>query len=139
MEEIIVENAQLSVLGDLRTSSTSVTNALEDEVAAKLVAWKADQATLLARFDANHDGRIDPTEWEQARAAARTEVEQDRLRRPPQPSRNWLRKPSEGRPYLIAALSPEKLAAKDGRRAIAALGLTLVSLVAACYVLANLI
>jgi hypothetical protein len=40
---------------------------------------------------------------------------------------------------MIAALSPEKLAAKDGRRAIAALGLTLVSLVAACYVLANLI
>jgi hypothetical protein len=139
VEEIILENAQLSVLGDLRTSSTAITNALEDEVAAKLVEWKADQAALLARFDANHDGKIDPTEWEQARAAARTEVEQDRLRRPSEPPRNWLRKPSEGRPYLIAALSPEKLAAKDGRRAIAALALTLASLVAACYVLANLI
>jgi len=139
VEEIILENAQLSVLGDLRTGSTSVTHSLEDEVAAKLIEWKADQAALLARFDANHDGKIDPTEWEQARAAARVEVERERLTRPSEPARTFLRKPSEGRPYLIAALSPEKLAAKDGRRAIAALALTLVSLVAACYVLANLI
>jgi hypothetical protein len=138
VEEIITDNAQLSVLGDLRTSS-SVTNSLEDEVAAKLVEWKADQAALLTRFDANHDGKIDPKEWEQARGAARVEVEQERLRRPPEPPRNWLRKPTEGRPYLIAALSSEKLAAKDGRRAIAALALTLISLAAACYVLANLI
>jgi hypothetical protein len=139
VEEIIVDNAQLSVLGDLRTSSSSVTHALEDEVAAKLLEWKRDQAALLARFDANHDGKIDPAEWEQARAAARTEVESERLQRPPEPPRNWLGKPSEGRPYLIAALSPEKLAAKDGRRAMAALALTLISLVAACYVLADLI
>jgi hypothetical protein len=138
VEEIIVENAQLSVLGELRTTSSSVTHAIEDEVAAKLVKWKADQAALLARFDANHDGKIDPEEWEQARAAARVEVEQERLKRPPEPPRNWLGKPSEGRPYLIAALSPEKLAAKDGRRAIAALALTVISLAAACYVLAHL-
>lgn len=137
VEEIILENAQLSVLGELRTTSSSVTHALEDEVAAKLVKWKADQAALLARFDANHDGKIDPQEWEKARAAARVEVEQERLTRPPEPPRNWLGKPSEGRPYLIAALSPEKLAAKDGRRAMAALALTLISLVAACYLLAQ--
>jgi hypothetical protein len=135
VEEIILENAQLSVLGELRTTTSSLTHALEDEVAAKLVKWKADQAALLARFDANHDGKIDPDEWQQARAAARIEVEQERLKRPPEPSRNWLGKPSEGRPYLIAALSPEKLAAKDGRRAIAALALTLISLAAACYLL----
>jgi len=139
VEEIIVDNAQLSVLGDLRTSSSSVTHALEDEVAAKLIEWKADQAALLARFDANHDGKIDAKEWEQARASARTEVEGERLHRPPEPARHWLAKPSEGRPYLIAALSPEKLAAKDARRALAALALTLISLVAACYALADLL
>jgi hypothetical protein len=139
VEEIILDNAQLSVLGDLRTSSSSVSTRLEDEVAAKLVHWKADQAALLARFDANHDGKIDPAEWEQARAAAQVEVQQERLRRPVEPPRNWLGKPSEGRPYVIAALSAEKLAAKDGRRALASLALTLLSLVAACYALADLI
>jgi hypothetical protein len=137
VEEIILDDAQLSVLGELRTGSTSVTTRLEDEVAAKLVAWKADQAGLLARFDANHDGKIDPAEWEQARAAAQVEVEQERLKRPPEPARTFLGKPTEGRPYLIAALSPEKLAAKDGYRAMAALALTLVSLVVACYLLAH--
>jgi hypothetical protein len=139
VEEIIFDNAQLSVLGDLRTSSSSVASSLEDEVAAKLVHWKADQAALLARFDTNHDGKIDPKEWEQARAAAQVEVEQERLRRPAEPRRNWLGKPSEGRPYVIAALSAEKLAAKDGRRALVSLALTLISLVAACYALVDLL
>jgi hypothetical protein len=138
VEEIILENAQLSVLGQLRTGSTSLTHSLEDEVAAKLMQWKADQTALLARFDANHDGKIDPDEWEQARCAARVEAERERLTRPAEPARTFLQKPTEGRPYLIAALSPEKLAARDGRRALAGLALTLVSMVVAGYVLANL-
>jgi hypothetical protein len=137
-EEIIVEDARLSVLGELRSGAASVTNCLEDEVAAKLAEWKADQTTLLARFDANHDGRIDPAEWERARAAARAEVQQGQLQQAPTEEMHRVEKPTEGRPYLIAALSPEKLAAKDGYRALGSLGLTLVSLVMACYLLARL-
>jgi hypothetical protein len=138
VEEIIVEDARLSVLGELRSDAASVPNCLEDEVAAKLAEWKADQATLLARFDANHDGHIDPAEWERARAAARAEVQHERLQQAPAEAMRRVDKPTEGRPYLIAALSPEKLAAKDGYRALGSLGLTLVSLVMACYLLARL-
>ena len=68
MESVILADAQLSVLGELRTDFGSVANSLDDEAAARLSEWKADQRTLLARFDRNHDGRIDQAEWEQARA-----------------------------------------------------------------------
>jgi hypothetical protein len=38
--------------------------------AGVLRAWKQDQRQLLAKFDANADGRIDESEWEGARSAA---------------------------------------------------------------------
>jgi hypothetical protein len=137
-EAVILADAQLSVLGDLRTDSGSVTHSLDDEAAARLSAWKADQRTLLRRFDKNHDGRIDQDEWQQARLAARAEVQQQQLRQSPEAPLNVIRKPSEGRPYLIAALPCAQLVRKEGRRALGGLGLTLLCLVAACYAVAHL-
>jgi hypothetical protein len=138
MEAIIIEDAQLSVLGELRSDSGSVANSLEDEAAVRLSQWKADQKTLLARFDSNHDGRIDTVEWERARTAARDEVEQERLQRVPQQRLRLILKPTEGRPYLIAALPCEQLVTREARRAIGGLTLTLLCLCAACYALLHL-
>jgi hypothetical protein len=138
MEAIIVEDAQLSVLGDLRTDSGSVTYSLDDEARARLSAWKADQARLLARFDTNHDGKIEQQEWEQARLAARVEVQNEHLRQAPEMPVHVLRKPADGRPFVIAALSCAQLERTEGRRAIAGLALTLLCLLAACLLMAQL-
>ena len=82
---------------------------MDDEAGARISAWKADQARLLARFDSNHDGKIDQSEWERARSAARVEVQNEQLRRAPETPVHMLRKPTEGRPYLIAALCCDQL------------------------------
>jgi hypothetical protein len=137
-EAVILPDAQLSVLGELRTDPGSVAHSLDDEAAATLSAWKADQKTLLKRFDKNHDGRIDQDEWQQARLAARAEVQQQQLRQPPEARLNVIRQPSEGRPYLIAALPCAQLVRKEGRRALGGLALTLLCLLAACYAMAHL-
>ena len=68
-----------------------------------LRVWKRDTAALLARFDANRDGQIDPVEWEAAQRAARDQVEEDlreQAKRPPLHSLS--RTLSRRRPYLLS-------------------------------------
>jgi hypothetical protein len=64
-------------MGELR--SHSETGDLAAATAAKLHEWKQDQASLLARFDADHDGRLSPAEWESARQAVARECEAQKL------------------------------------------------------------
>jgi hypothetical protein len=137
-EAILAEDTHLSVLGELRASTGSVTNSIDDEAAALLARWKQDQPALLARFDANHDGRIDAPEWETARAAGAAQAEHDKLHQPPEPRVSVLAKPHSGRPFVIAECSIGQLAHLEKWRARAGLALTLLSLIATCYALAHL-
>jgi hypothetical protein len=137
-ESLILENAKVSVLGELRTDSGGATNALGDEAAALLSQWKHDQQALLARFDTDHDGRLSMAEWEAARGAAIAQVQHDRLNQRPAERVSTLGKPNDGRPLLIAALSAEDLAQREGRRAFAALALVAMALAASCYALSHL-
>lgn len=137
-EAILSEDAQLAVLGEFRANTGCAANALEDEAAVLLDQWKHDQPALLARFDANHDGHIDAGEWETARAAALTQAQHDRLHQAPERRIGVLAKPSRGRPLLIAAQSEGQLARTEGRRALAALALTLLSLLVTCYAIAHM-
>lgn len=82
------------------------------QVSALLAEWKSDHATLLQRFDANGDGEIDLVEWEQARAEARREVEQRQREIDAAPEAHLMRKPGDGRLYLISDMDP----AQVGRR-----------------------
>ncbi len=75
---------------------------INEEVAQLLHEWKQNQAELLRRFDANHDGVVDQREWEAARQAARAEVlarEQDAAQRPPT---NLLSKPRDDRRFILS-------------------------------------
>jgi hypothetical protein len=137
-ESLILEDAKVSVLGELRTDSGGATNAVGDEAAALLGVWKRDQQALLARFDTDHDGRLNASEWEAVRAAAVEQVQHDRLQARPAERVSTLGKPNDGRPFLIAALSAEQLAQREGRRALAALALVAIALVASCYALSHL-
>jgi hypothetical protein len=137
VEAILTEDAELSVLGEFRADTRMVTNTIDDEAAALLSRWKQNQAALIARFDANHDGVIDAAEWEAARTAALAEAQRDRLRRAP--ARVCvLARPRGHQAFLIAAQSARQLARTEGRRALAGLALTLLSLVLTCHAIAHI-
>ncbi len=91
-------------------------------VADLLHEWKQDQAALLARFDADQDGMLNSREWEEARAAARSEVLKKRSAEVHPPSTSVLSDPLDGRAFLIAASDGKSLARRFRRRALAGVG-----------------
>jgi hypothetical protein len=84
--------------------------------------WKQDQASLLKRFDTNHDGALSAAEWEQARAVARKEVMHARAADTRAPSLHVLGEPTDGRCFLLAASEGGSLARRFRRRALAGIG-----------------
>jgi hypothetical protein len=113
-ERLLGVGAQLCVVGELR--SHSETGDVSGAIAAKLHEWKQDQKTLLARFDADHDGMLNAAEWDAARAAAARECEAQNLSADIARV-NVIAEPANGRPFLIAPLSPEKLERRERYRA----------------------
>ena len=98
------------VLGDFRTASHQPSAAdRESDVSALLAEWKRDHAALLARFDRNGDGNLDLDEWEQARLAARAEVEKNYREMQAAPELSIVRAPRDGRQFLISNLSQRQL------------------------------
>jgi hypothetical protein len=113
-EQLLGVGAQLCVMGEFR--SHSETGDLSAATAAKLHEWKQDQKTLLARFDTDHDGVLNAAEWGAARAAAAKECDAQKLQANIART-SVISKPSDGRPFLIAPLSPEKLERRERFRA----------------------
>jgi E3 Ubiquitin ligase len=99
--------------------------------------WKQDQATLLKRFDTNHDGILSAAEWEQARAAARKQVMDGRAADTRTPSLNVLAEPVDGRCFLLAASEGGSLARRFRRRALAGIGAFVGSAVALTWMLTH--
>lgn len=85
--------------------------AIDQEVAQVLHAWKQDQAALLRRFDADHDGQLNDQEWENTRAAARAQVLAQEHEAQQRPAMNVLAKPKDGRRFIIST-RPEKQVVK---------------------------
>jgi len=113
-ERLLNVDAQLSVIGELRSQSS--VGDVAAATAALLQQWKHDQQGLLARFDANHDGRIDGAEWEVARQAAEAEVRQQSLSAPITRT-SVIEQPLNGEPFLIAAMDSEHLVRREQTRA----------------------
>jgi hypothetical protein len=105
----------LYALGEFSTVSGAISELDERaDVSAMLKNWKKDKAWLLERFDLNRDGEIDLREWELARLEAQREVRQRHSegRAAVTEGVHLLRKPRDGRLFLLADALPEKL----GRR-----------------------
>ena len=107
-------------LGEYRSGGNG-TLSPDRAVAELLRAWKQDQKSLLARFDANHDGVVDGEEWEHARAAAHQQVVEAMLVKPQSEELSVLAKPADGRAFLLSASDGESLARSLRRRAFAGL------------------
>ena len=96
-EYVIAPGERLVVVGELHVEASSV----EKKVAELLREWKSDPASLHQRFDANNDGKIDPAEWEAARAAARKAAEESLEG---QTALRVLSKPRDGKPFIAASV-----------------------------------
>jgi hypothetical protein len=115
-ERLLDVGAHVCVMGELR--SHSEVGDVNAATAQKLREWKQDQHSLLARFDTNHDGRLDAAEWEAARRAAASEAQAQTLGS--EIARvSVISEPRNGEPFLIAPMSSVEL--EDRERAYAAL------------------
>ena len=127
-EWILLRGDRLYALGDFRSNNgAQVAFDRRRDVGDLLAVWKADQADLHHRFDLDRNGAIDDQEWDSARQAAESEVEEQYRRIRAQPTRHYLGKPRRGRPFLISNRPPETL----GRRYRWLSGIHLALLVAA--------
>lgn len=113
---------QVYAIGSFRTLGGVSVETPDAAMADLIHEWKRDQAALLARFDADHDGTLDGREWEQVRAAARSEVLKGRSAEVHAPSTSVLADPMDGRAFLLAASDGDSLARRFRRRALAGVG-----------------
>ena len=128
--EMLVRRRDVSTRGDTRTTQWSLINndriyALGEfitlgsvsadfdsraQVGELLATWKADQASLLQRFDLDSNGELDAREWGLARMAAKREVSRVRDEVLAAPEAHVMRKPLQQRLYLISDLDPNTIA-----------------------------
>jgi hypothetical protein len=114
-EWVLAPKDKLYAIGEFTTAGGAVAELDERADVGDLLAdWKKNKAQLLARFDANKDGEIDLREWEKARLEAQKEVRQRHLEGHAATTEgvHLLRKPRDGRLFLLACELPHKL----GRR-----------------------
>ncbi len=115
-EWLLLPKGVLYAIGEFTTTTARVAAARDEqaETGALLAEWKRNQKTLLERFDLDRDGRIDLKEWELARLQARREVRKNQSEPQSRPveGTHLLRKPKDGRLFLLANELPDKLGAR---------------------------
>ncbi len=113
-ERLISPGSRLSVLGELRSHTEF--GAVDEKTKEILRLWKLNQPALLRRFDRNHDGQIDASEWDDARAAAHAEAEATVLHSPIERV-GVVGQTTHGEPFLIAPLDGRRLVRREQRHA----------------------
>jgi hypothetical protein len=115
-EWLLLPNSVLYALGEFTTlGGPSPEQASRDEradVSALIAEWKRDRKRLHERFDLNRDGAIDMKEWERARLEAQREVRRRHGELRAIEGVHMLRKPRDGRLFLLANEMPERLGAR---------------------------
>jgi hypothetical protein len=115
-ECLLLPKGVLYAIGEFNTSTANAVAAGDEraDVGSLLAEWKTNQKSLLERFDLNQDGKIDMKEWELARLQAQREVRQRQgeIQARSSEGTNILRKPPDGRLFLLANEMPDKLGAR---------------------------
>jgi hypothetical protein len=122
-EERIYPDDPLYAIGLFKTLDDIDHHRTQQEMTRELLReWKQDTAALLANFDSNKDGQIDPEEWDKARhqAAAMAKREhQEQLKT--QTLHTMSKTQSSRRPYLLSSTPQFNLVRKYRMWAILAL------------------
>ena len=129
-ERLLAVGAHVCVMGEFR--SHSEVGDVNAAIAAKIHEWKQDQPALLARFDLDHDGKLNDAEWEAARQAAARESQSQTL----QSSitrESVISEPTNGEPFLIAPLTEDALARREKLFAALYLALGLVGVIVCAW------
>jgi hypothetical protein len=115
-ESLLLPRCELYAIGAFSTVSVAAASAGEEraDVGKLLGEWKADQRTLLGRFDLDKDGKIDLKEWELARLQAQREVRKQHAETHSRGIEgvHLLRKPADGRLFLLANEMPDRIGAR---------------------------
>jgi hypothetical protein len=112
-EWLLLPRGMLYALGEFSTATANVTELDERaDVSYLLGEWKKDKKGLLERFDLDLDGTINMKEWEMARLQAQREVRRRHADIRGRDGVHLLRKPGDGRLFLLANELPDNL----GRR-----------------------
>ncbi|MDI6746800.1 MAG: hypothetical protein QMD17_06610 [Rhodocyclaceae bacterium] len=110
---LFIERQKIYVLGQFATlGSVDLELNAADEVKHLLTEWKTRPADLLQRFDLNQDGQIDLEEWGLARLQAKREIAVSHRELRNASELHVMRRPNDGRFYLIADIDPDKLAGR---------------------------
>jgi hypothetical protein len=109
-ERLLGVGARVCVLGEFR--SHSEVGDVNAAIAAKLHEWKQDQQALLARFDLDHDGKLNDAEWDAARQAAAQESQSQTLQSAIT-RESVISEPANGEPFLIAPLTEAALERRE--------------------------
>jgi len=115
-ESLVLPGQRLYVLGQLSTHSPATHCSLRDVMRDLLDSWKLDSKQLLLRFDSNHDGEIDLSEWEEARRTARSEAEVLHQMQQVEPTTNHVFRPEDKRQPYIISVQPQITIVNDFRR-----------------------
>ena len=114
-EWLILQGDPLYALGEFATlggASAALDRDRNREVGTLLAEWKRDLPQLLTRFDLDRDGELSFREWELARAQAKREIDRAHAEVRAVPGTDCLRKPEDGRLFLLSNLDPDKLTRK---------------------------
>ncbi|GHU17766.1 hypothetical protein FACS189475_02120 [Betaproteobacteria bacterium] len=104
-------NDNIYALGEFRTlGGGSVDLDARSDMGELLAEWKRDEKRLLERFDLDKDGKLNEAEWGLVRQAARREVSKMHIEARNESDIHTLRRPSDGRHYLISNIDPKLLA-----------------------------
>jgi hypothetical protein len=134
-ERLLAVGTRLCVMGELRSHSETGGD-VDTAAAVKLHEWKKDQGALLRRFDTDHDGRLDATEWEAAREAALSEVRAETLTSGVARV-SVISEPTNGEPFLIAPLSDTQLQGRERRYAVLDFALGLLGAIVCAWALTH--
>ncbi|HEY7743003.1 MAG TPA: hypothetical protein VIA19_08145 [Burkholderiales bacterium] len=115
-EWLLRSKSVIYAIGEFSTTTAAAVAGGDEraDIGTLLAKWKADQRQLHERFDLDRDGKISMKEWELARLQARREV---RVLHSEVQSRSTegvhvLRKPADGRLFLLANELPDKIGAR---------------------------
>jgi len=109
-EWLMLPGGPLYAIGEFNTVSGAISQFDENQDVGRLLAeWKRDRRQLLKRFDLNHDGTIDLKEWELARLAAQKEVRKNYGANRSSEGVSILRRPKDGRLFLLADDVPDHI------------------------------
>lgn len=110
-EELMFEHERLYALGQFKSVGGGRDRLDLKSISGDILrSWKADQAALISRFDADGDGKIDLQEWQQAREQAHAEALEQQKHLDTLPTMHLICDPqTPGQPYILSTHDEDKL------------------------------